>query len=128
MDLFSKPEIEIFCSQIKRVRPLLPHPIAELDLMAVGWARLPSSVLGAYNHIRRRITLNIDYRRTPEFLTSTLAHELHHQWQHESMGWRYWLAANWLTRGWMLERTAREVENECDRLLGLEGLRDGDSK
>jgi hypothetical protein len=84
------------------------------------------SVLGKYNHWTRRVTLNIKYRSTPEFLVSTLCHELHHKWQHDSWGFRYVLLCNFLTRDKFIEVTAREVENAADEYMGMGGLRNGD--
>jgi len=84
------------------------------------------SVLGKYSHITGKIALNSRYQHSPEYLVSTLAHELHHQWQHESWGIKYILLANFFTRDKYIERTAREVEQYIDGFIGMEGMRDGD--
>ena len=62
----------------------------------------------------------------PEFMVSTLAHELHHQWQCDQFGIRYWFYCNFLFRDRLLEVTAREVEAHADKMMGMEGIRDGD--
>jgi len=51
---------------------------------------------------------------------------LHHQWQHETWGAKYCILANFFTRDKYIEETAREVEKHVDKLMGMEGLRDGD--
>jgi hypothetical protein len=127
MKHLSAAEVEIFASQIRFARVNnMPHPIANPDWTSIGWAKMGESVLGKYHHGKRTIELNESMRNVPEFLVSTLCHELHHQWQHETMGWRYWLACSFLTRDFILERSAREVENAVDGYMNMSGLRDGD--
>jgi hypothetical protein len=126
MDHFTTAEIDIFSSQIKRCMRGAPHPISDIEWQSTGWAEMRESVLGKYNHLSRTVLLNEKYRNAPEFLVSTLCHELHHKLQHESMGAMYWIAANWFTRDRVLERSARELERYIDKQMGMDGIRDGD--
>ena len=119
-------ELDYFARHILAARRAGLDRIANPDFSRIRWGRLRESVLGQYSHIRKRITLNIRYRPTPEYLVSTLCHELHHRWQHETMGAKYILLANFITRDRYLEGTAREIERKVDKLLGMDGLRDGD--
>ena len=119
-------EVEIFRSFLRLVRPKLYHEIADPRWTDMRWRTLKDSVLGEYNHWTRRITMNAKYRETPEYLVSTLCHELRHQWQHDTMSYKYILACSYLTRRRVLEPTAIQVENAVDRILGMGGLRDGD--
>ena len=126
MTPFSDKEREYYGRQLLRIIPKLPHSICVPNWRRTGWGRMRDSVLGKYNHITRRVVLNAKYRDMPDYLISTLCHELHHQWQHETMGARYVLLANFLTRDRFLEVTAREVENAADKSIGMEGMRNGD--
>jgi hypothetical protein len=128
MEHMTEHERDYFSRQLLRAMCKLPHSISVPCWDKTGWAKMRNSILGKYNHITRRVTLNIKYRHSPEYLFSTLCHELHHKWQHETMGARYVLLANFITRDRYLERTAREVEKAADKLIRMEGLRDGDGR
>ena len=119
-------DIKFFTTEIRKIKRQLPHPIARFVPAKTQWKPLRDSVLGQYNHWSGWITLNSKMNHSPELLVSTLIRELHHKWQHDTMGWKYILLANYITRDRFLEVSAREVENAADELMGNAGMRSGD--
>jgi len=119
-------ERKYFINEIKRLVPDLPHEIADVDKTALFWEDKYNSdngILGSFD-LKHPHSINLSPlgKQMPEMLVSTVAHELHHKWQFETLSIFYFFMAIPGIRQCLLEPTAKEVELAVDKLLGLEDI------
>jgi len=119
-------EYKVLREGIDKICDELPHKIASFDVSNIAWTEMRAGNIGKYSHFGKKVYLNSEFRNYPEGVVSTLAHELHHMWQHQEYGVLYFLMCIPFLRNILLERTAIEVENAADELMGNGGIRDAD--
>jgi len=120
-------EIAEFKKILDEIKENLSIPLAELNAENIDWKKMKTGNIGCYSHLRKTLYINQEHRDDPiEFVISTVAHELHHMWQHQKWGWKYFILCMPPIRFYFLEPKAIQVENEVDKILGIQGIRSKD--
>lgn len=133
MKEFSESEKTFFFNAIKKIRSRLPHQICDPEECEYFWCpsdslfnRIFPGTIARVNVYKKRFLISDFGQQMPEMIVSTIAHELHHMWQFKTYGPLYFVMAIPVIRQRFLEKTAIEVEHAADKLMHMDGLRDGD--